>query len=76
MRTPLMALALLALAVPAEAQTHAYLKEEIKAHDTKTCVYKANGNRYTRLVARARPCPLSIPLEEPLPRPRRRPIPR
>jgi hypothetical protein len=61
---------LAAAATPAEAQTHARLTSKTVSGDTKTCYYKANGNVHTRLVGRSRPCPLSIPIREPLPRPR------
>lgn len=66
-------LILLAAAAPAGAQTHAYLTDEVISGETKTCYYEANGNVYTRLVGRSRPCPLSIRLRDPLPRPRPKP---
>jgi hypothetical protein len=66
----LILLALLAVASPASAQTHAFLSGEKAAVDTKTCFYKANGHVYTLLIGRSRPCPLSIRIPEPLPRPR------
>ena len=69
MKTFLLALALLAAAAPAGAQTHAYLTDEVISGETKTCYYEANGNIYTRLIGRSRPCPLSIPVTSPLPRP-------
>ena len=71
MKSFILALALLVIAAPAGAQTHAYLTAEVVRGETKTCLYKANGNVYTRLIGRSRPCPLSIRLREPLPRPRR-----
>jgi hypothetical protein len=72
MKPFILALALLAAAAaPVGAQTHAYLVGEAPGVDTKTCYYEANGRIYTRLVGRSRPCPLSIRLTEPLPRPRR-----
>lgn len=71
MKQFLLALALLAAAAPAGAQTHAYLTKEVISGETKTCYYVANGNVYTRLIGRSRPCPLSIRLRDPLPRPRR-----
>lgn len=70
MRT-LLTLAALLVAAPASAQTHAYLTGEVVGVDTKTCYYEANGHVYTRLIGRSRPCPLSIKLADPLPRPRR-----
>ena len=71
MRYLILTLALLAFASPASAQTHAYLTKQVVRGETKTCFYKANGNVYTRLVGRLRPCPLSIRLRDPLPRPPR-----
>ncbi len=72
MRYIMLALAL-AVASPASAQTHARLSGSTVSGDTKTCIYKANGHVYTRLVGKSRPCPLSIRLREPLPRPRPKP---
>ncbi len=71
MRYVMLALAL-AVASPASAQTHARLSSSTVSGDTKTCSYRANGHVYTRLVAKSRPCPLSIRIQ-PLPRPRPKP---
>ena len=68
MKQFILALALLAVAAPAGAQTHAYLTDKVISGDTKTCYYEANGNVYTRLVGRSSLCPLSIPVT-PLPKP-------
>lgn len=68
--------AMLLSAVGVGAQTHAHLTGEKVGVDTKTCYYNANGNVLTRVIVRSRPCPLTILLPAPLPRPRRHPVPR